>query len=385
MIQNKTIFIAHNWSDASVSYQSKALAIALSENNKVFFLNAKKNGYDNVAINNNLSVLQWPGKRPTGFSDLLFAFKLMRQHKPDIIITNFAANDIMLFVSWLLGVRFRLCYYHTMVAQYVSDKGRLPLSQRINIFRKSFVFKMATHMLPCSSAAKKDLIKYYGVKKTKAFVFPNTLPDTKMRNESKNETIGFLGRLDHSKGADILIAAFAKAIKEIPNAVLAIGGTGQEEAILKEQADSLGLKDKIIFKGLIPYAEVPRFLSSVYFLVVPSRADNLPTVVLEAFSLATPVIGSNAGGIPDMIIPGFNGLLFESESADDLSKKILQLLKNKDERDLMGSNARKTFEEKYIVNILRERFEQLLEEGKTCAEERTAIGKQAPEELQVLH
>ena len=117
MLQNKTIYIAHNWSDASVSYQSKALALAFSNSNKVFFLNAKKNGFNNVAINKNLVVLEWPGKRPTGLKDLLFAIKVMKKNKPDIVITNFAANDIMLFVSWFFRVKFRICYFHTMVEQ----------------------------------------------------------------------------------------------------------------------------------------------------------------------------------------------------------------------------------------------------------------------------
>jgi len=361
LIQNKTIYIAHNWSDASVSFQSKSLAIALSKNNKVFFLNAKKNGFNNVAINENLMVFEWPGKRPTGLKDLLFALKLMKQNKPDIIVTNFAANDIMLFVSWLLHVKFRLCYFHTMVEQYIADHGSLPLNQRLNIFRKSFVFKMATHMLPCSTAAKKDLTHYYHIKESKAFVFPNALPDTEIRNESNNKKIGFLGRLDYSKGADILIEAFIKVLKEIPDAILEISGKGSNEVELKKKAASLNIADKIIFKGLVSYAQVLHFLSSVNFLVVPSRTDNLPTVALEAFSVATPVIGSNSGGIPDIITHQFNGLLFENEDTKDLSKRIIQLLTNKVQRDSMALNARKTFEEKYCVDQLPERFEQLLE------------------------
>lgn len=360
MIQNKTIFIAHNWSDASVSFQSKALALALSKNNKVFFLNAKKNEFDNTLVNKNLLVLQWRGKRPTGIKDLFFAVKLMRQNKPDIVITNFAANDIMLFVSWIFGVKFRLCYYHTMVEQYISDKGKLPLSQRINIFRKSFAFKTATHMLPCSTAAKKDLLHYYHIKESKAFVFPNALPDTSITNKSDNNRIAFLGRLDYSKGVDILINAFAKVLKEISNATLEIGGKGSNENALKKKIASLHLEHKVIFKGLVPYIQVREFLSSVNFLVVPSRTDNLPTVALEAFSVGTPVIGSNAGGIPDMVIHGYNGLLFENENAEDLSKKMIQLLKNKEQRNSLSLHARKTFEEKFSIDLLPERLEHLL-------------------------
>src|SRR6266487_299825 len=200
LIKNKTIYIAHSWSDVSLNLQSKALALALSKNNKVFFLSAKKNGNPTTVINNNLLVYEWPGKRPTGWKDLLFAVKLMRRNKPDIVVTNFAANDIMLFVSWLFHVKIRVCYFHTLVQQHIADHNTLDLRQRINIFRKGFAFRMATHMLPSTTAAKYDLIRFYKVKQNKAFIFPNALPDTNCRNKSKNKKIGFLGRLDRSKG-----------------------------------------------------------------------------------------------------------------------------------------------------------------------------------------
>jgi glycosyltransferase involved in cell wall biosynthesis len=383
VIENKVIYIAHNWSDASVSFQSKALALAFSNKNEVYFLNAKKNGFKHVSINQNLKVLEWPGKRPTGWRDLLFALKLMRKNKPDIIITNFAANDIMLFVSWLFGVKYRLCYFHTLVEQYIADHGRLPLNQKINIFRKSLVFKMATHMLPCSTAAKKDLIHYYKIKESRAIVFPNALPDTETRNKSNSKKIGFLGRLDPSKGVDILIEAFAKVLKEMPDAILEIGGKGSQENNLMKQVCRLNLANNVIFKGLVSYTHVREFLSSLHFLVVPSRTDNLPTVALEAFAVATPVIGSNSGGIPDIITNGYNGLLFDAGNAEDLAQKILQLFADKKQRDVMSLNARKTFEEKYCVDELPLRFEQLLEVKTQDASQKTNFKKQAPNKLKI--
>jgi len=362
VIQGKTIYIAHGWSDVSVNQQSKALALVLSKNNKVVFLSAKKTGHKSVQVNENLLVLEWPGKRPTGLRDFFFAIKLMNNNKPDIIISNFAANDIMLFVSWLFRVEKRVCYFHTMVEQHIADHKTLGFLQRINIFRKGFVFRMATHMLPLTVAGKKDLMKYFKVKENKAFIFPNALHNTGKRNKSNNNTIGYLGRLDHSKGVDILIAAFKKVADRIENARLQIIGKGIKEAELKKQVEALGLKEKVLFKGAVPYSEVLDFLCSVNFLVIPSRADNLPTVALEALSVATPLIGSNSGGIPDIINQGFNGLLFQKGDADNLSEKMTDLLTNRGMRDSMAQNARKVFEEKYCMDKLLQRFEKLFEE-----------------------
>lgn len=361
MISNQTIFIAHSWSDVSLNLQSKALALGFSANNNVVFLNARKTGKATERINGNLVIYNWPGKRPVGWKDFWFAVKLMKQYTPDIIITNFAANDIMLFVSWLFRVKYRVSYFHTMVQQHIADHKMLGLRQRINIFRKGFVFRLATHMLPSTAAAKKDLVKYYKVDKNKAFVFPNALPDTDARNKGDLRTIGFLGRLDRSKGVDILITAFKNVSDQFNDVQLVIAGTGSQERELKKQVENAGLAGKVKFKGAIAYDEVRCFLVSVNFLVVPSRMDNLPTVVLEAFSVATPVIGSNAGGIPDMIKPGYNGLLFENGNAEELSQRMIQLIANEEKRNNMSWNARKTFEEKYCIDNLLSKFEALIE------------------------
>ena len=108
------------------------------------------------------------------------------------------------------------------------------------------------------------------------------------------------------------------------------------------------------------YDTIFEFLASISFLIVPSRIDNLPTVVMEAFSTGTPVIGSNVGGIPDMIVDGYNGLLFENENSDDLADKIIMLLKNGEKRDLLSKNARQTFENRFSVENHGERFEAML-------------------------
>jgi glycosyltransferase involved in cell wall biosynthesis len=361
LIRGKTIYIAQNWDDTGVRAQLKTLALELSKRNEVVFLNARKTGKKKTLINERLVLYEWPGKRPTGFKDFLFAFDLMRRGKPDIIITNFAANNIMLLAAWLLKVKVRIAFFHTMVDQYIADNGRLSVKQRINIFRKGIVFKTATHMLPCSSAAQKDLVKYYGVKKNKTFVFHNAVYEQVEKNHASEPVVGFLGRLDRSKGVDILIKAFAALTQKIPGARLMIAGKGKEYSRLKDLAMALKVERSVEFVGIIGYNKIFDFLRRLNFLVVPSRMDNLPTVVLEAFSCSTPVIGSDAGGIPDMIIPGHNGLLFENGNADDLAKKMLSLLQNSAERGRITGNMQNVFDEKFNMKGFVARFEDFME------------------------
>lgn len=323
------------------------------------FFNGKKGKSNNFNYNENLKVLEWPNKRPTGIKDFLFAFSIMKKNKPNVILSNFSANNIMLIAGWLLRVKVRMCYHHTIVAQFLSDGNKLSLHQRITIFRKKIVYRLATHLLPPSTASKEDLIKYYNADVNKIFIFPNALPDTHTLNTSFNFTIGFIGRFDYSKGVDILLDAFSNVIMHMPQAKLIAIGSGQLFEQMRQKAKSIS--DNIIFTGPLANQEIISRIQEFNFLVVPSRYDNLPTVIIEAFSTQTPVIASNTGGIPDMVTNDYNGLLVDPENVKALSKAIIFMLENKKERDKMALNARQTFLEKYNIDTLLQRFENLLQ------------------------
>lgn len=344
--------------------QSKEMALYFSQKNKVIFLHAGRKSIPAQQVNKNLSVVIWPGKRPTGFKDLLFAIKLMWRNRPDIVISNFAANNIMLFVSWLFGAEKRVCYYHTLISQYLADFGKLGPGQRFNIVRKNFFFRKATHILASSLSAKKDILTYYRVKEENIYIFPNALPDKHITNKGSLNKIGFIGRLHRSKGVDILIDAFYKLSLEMPGLQLSIAGSGEEKERLEAQTEALSLSGKVTFEGNVPNDEICNFIAELVFLVVPSRIDNLPTVVLEAFSTGTPVIGSNAGGIPDMVEDKKTGLLFENEDVDSLYRAMKRLITERELWNKLSQEAKAKFDDRYSLEKLPERYERLLAENK---------------------
>ena len=159
---------------------------------------------------------------------------------------------------------------------------------------------------------------------------------------------------------DVLIDAFYKLKQEMPGLQLCIAGGGDMKGELEKQVEKLSLQDSVIFEGSVDNNKICSFLASLNFLVVPSRMDNLPTVVLEAFSTATPVIASNVGGIPDMVEDNINGLLFENENVDELYIKMKQLATGGELWSKLSRNARAKFVEKYSIEKLPGRFEELL-------------------------
>ena len=104
-----------------------------------------------------------------------------------------------------------------------------------------------------------------------------------------------------------------------------LGGTSWEVETYQKMAKDMGLQDKTTFEGSKPKDKVLSEFSKASYVVVPSLSEGFGFVVIEAFSVRTPVIGSNTGGIKEIIRNGIDGLLFEpgnhgsvGESYDDI-------------------------------------------------------------------
>lgn len=139
----------------------------------------------------------------------------------------------------------------------------------------------------------------------------------------------FVGRPSLEKGFDTLVAAIKLLEFDF---TLHVVGFGEEEfkSLLPETyANSRIQHSRMIFHGYMSWSnELVALLRASHVMVVPSRSEATPRVILEAMSQGVAVIGSNIGGIPGIITPGESGLLFKSGSADDLSNKIKLLYNN---------------------------------------------------------
>ena len=113
--------------------------------------------------------------------------------------------------------------------------------------------------------------------------------------------IAFVGEFRRIKGADILIDALAELHRKGRRFAAAIAGDGDENAALHDQVNRLGLNQYIRFLGHVPAREG---FSQGQLLVVPSRGDSLPYVVLEAAGAGVPMVAARVGGIPEVFGPG---------------------------------------------------------------------------------
>jgi len=145
-------------------------------------------------------------------------------------------------------------------------------------------------------------------------------------NFTKSKTLLFVGQLLMGKGLDTLI----RAMKDIDESYhLNIIGTGKQEQEFKEYSKELNLSHRINFLGHIKHENLVEHYQSAYCLVVPSRTpETFNLTGVEALKAGLPVIASNVGGMTQWLRDGINGLLFEANNSNDLSKKLNNLIAN---------------------------------------------------------
>jgi len=132
------------------------------------------------------------------------------------------------------------------------------------------------------------------------------------------------GRLSAEKGVDVAI----RAIGMLPDGHLEIAGTGPEEARLHRLADQLA-PGRVRFLGLVPKSEIHELMLAASVVVVPSRwYENQPMVVLEALARGVPVVGSELGGLPELVRPGMTGELVPPDDPAALAAGLRPFLAN---------------------------------------------------------
>ena len=155
----------------------------------------------------------------------------------------------------------------------------------------------------------------------------------------------YFGRVTEEKGVETVVRAY----EQMPDKQLKIMGddTTEEGARLKAYVKDKGLKN-IEFLGFKGGADLEEVVKGARFTLIPSIwYDNLPNTALESFQYSKPVIASNIGSLPELVIDGVNGYLFEAGNADDLRAKIELLDGDGAKIREMGANSRGRLEDRF--------------------------------------
>jgi len=153
----------------------------------------------------------------------------------------------------------------------------------------------------------------------------------------------FFGRVVLEKGIKTLIKAFG----DLPDIPLRIAGNGPDKELLQKFTQDQDIKN-VEFVGFKTGDDLAHLIKNATFTVVPSEwYENCSNTVIEAFAYGKPVIGSDIGGIPEQVLHGRNGYLFQPGNVQQLSGLIRKLYDSPDLVRQMGMEARRTVETKY--------------------------------------
>lgn len=173
--------------------------------------------------------------------------------------------------------------------------------------------------------------------------------------------IGTIAAFVFHKDYQNYIRAAAKALSRNPKLHFMAVGDGERLPVMKELAQELGIGDKICFAGM--QKEVGGFLKAFDIFVLASKKEGLGTSVLDAMSVGLPIIGTKAGGIPEMIEPGISGLLVEKRNPEALAEAMLKLAEDPDLRKRLGEGALsrgKHFSKERMTQMNLELYKKLL-------------------------
>lgn len=178
-------------------------------------------------------------------------------------------------------------------------------------------------LVTCPGERLADSLREAGVLQNRVVSFRNGVdaalffPRPSDALPSEKRTVLFVGSLREVKGVDRLIEAWRLLMSQNnpPAAELHLVGDGELEAGLRETTRAAGLEASVKFRGRQPREQVAEAMRAAHCLVLPSRSEGMPNVVLEALASGVPVVGSDAGEMPRLISDGENGFVVPQANA----------------------------------------------------------------------
>ncbi len=275
--------------------------------------------------------------------------------KPDIVHAH--TPFVMGYCAWRVARKLKVPLvgtFHTPVEEYVMyvakrfETNRRILKRIVKAYQNWFYNRCDVIIVPAKSAAK-----YLDVKDKRIEVVSNGLDLSRYGTAGREEfrekfglgdapVILHGGRLSFEKRVDSVIKAMPSVLKNMPGARLLIVGKGPARKSLEALVEKLGIHKSVAFAGYVSDEDFPRAFAAADVLVLNSPVETQSLIVLEAFATGLPVVGADAGAIPDAVVPGENGFLFKTDDNEAMAGYLIRILNDKGLREKLKEGALKT-------------------------------------------
>ena len=291
----------------------------------------------------------------------------LRALAPDVLHIHHvwpAADRYLSMLASLAGVR------NVVITEHITGQAHSS-GQR---WLKRRELTSAAAVTAVTGAIVESLVRDYGIERSIVRVVPNgadlPVPDReeplarRWRERFLATPIKPLwvavGRIEPQKGHDVLFEALVPIVKAGLEFTLVIAGEGSRRSWLEQQAISLGLAPRVQFVGQVD--EVGGLLAAADAVLLPSRWEGLPLVLLEAMVRARPVIASAVGGVPDVVEDGITGTLVPPADPAALAQALEQIHRKPDRAWRMGRNAAQHIRDHYTWPAVIADFEAVYDD-----------------------
>ena len=184
--------------------------------------------------------------------------------------------------------------------------------------------------------------------------------------------VGKIARLFELKGHDFLFAAMPHIVDRIPDVHFLLVGDGPLRPRLEARAAAMGLRDRVVFTGLVPPSTIPHYTALMDVLVHLSLREGLPRTVVQALASGIPAVGFALDGTPEVILDGRTGRLCPPESVPDVVAAVVDLLQHPEARERMGHEGRsrveRQFDWRHMADVIEEEYHRGLEARRSSRE-----------------
>lgn len=328
----------------------------LKDESKIFTV---ARGKRNTILDNNIYLINeliniHPFRTLTAsINSFIKGYQIIKSNEIDIIYERHHIFDLGILLSKLFDIPIVL-----EINGILTEEAKLTGSygsalQRVSYIIENYFTRQVDGIIAVTQGIKDDFVNR-GVEDDRIYVVENGANTELFRPVDQNEAqkltglnskyryICFSGKLERWQGVEYLIRVAPMISEKYPEMRFLIVGDGNMKLELKEMAQNLGVADKFIFTGTVPYERVPLYINASSVCIVckrPLKSGYSPLKLYEYLACSKPVVASNVDGF-EFIERIKAGILVDPENKDELERAIERLLNNNDLRKDMGERGR---------------------------------------------
>jgi glycosyltransferase involved in cell wall biosynthesis len=291
-------------------------------------------------------------------------YKIVKQEKIDVVYTNTIVNFSGAIIAFITK-KPHIWHIREIIAKNPNFHFFLPHKTLIRFISSSsnriITNSKATADQFLSSESDRKVRVIYNAVDLEEFKNPQTFPNIGGL-KSTDWLVAVIGKLQELKAQDDAIRAVKIAMETIPTIKLLLIGKENEKYTnyLKELVSKLNISDSVIFSGYRD--DVPQILPQCKVLLMPSRYEPFGRVVIEAMAVGVPVIGTNRGGVKEIIQDGITGYLIPPKKPLKIAEKLIYLFHHPDLAKEMGNNGKEIAKEQFNIQNHTKNIEKVIQE-----------------------